>query len=165
MVPPTLTHVAWPLIEHWVIEALRKGKGHVEPQQLKEWLEDNMARLWLAWDDANGRACGCCIAEITNSARGKALNLVVIAGKDMVQWWDLLEDMKAFARMRGCVRLESSSRAGIIPQLKARGWRPLHTVMELRLDDNGKQQVDHQDKYGAMEADTATADRKRHSSH
>ena len=136
-VEPGLTWKIWPLIEEWVCAAVFKGRGNMEPKEIKERLVDNTMRLWLVWDGNTRTAIGCCIAEITNGVRGRGLNLVVVSGRDLANWWHLVKDVKAFARERGCVRLESSSRAGMVVLLKADGWRELHTVMELRLDADG----------------------------
>ena len=134
-VPVAVVPKAWPLVVGWVTEALVKGKADETPQEILERLLTGKQQLWLAWDEELGRARGICITELFDSARGKACNLALVAGRDFKGWQHLTEAVKAFARSMGCVRLEAAGRKGWERRAKADGWRHLRSTVEMRLDD------------------------------
>lgn len=136
-VSPELTPMAWPLVERWVREALIEGKADLSPASVKAKLRHGSMQLWLAWDDTGRRAKGCCVTEFAESVRGTCCNLVVVAGIDFPQWRSLIDDVKDWARQRGCVRLEAGGREGWLRLVKSDGWCKLRTVIEMRLDGNG----------------------------
>jgi len=134
-VPVALVPKAWPLVVAWVTEALTKGKADETPEEIRQRLLTGAQQLWLAWDEELGRARGMCITELYESARGKACNLALVAGRDFGCWQHLTEAVKAFARLQGCVRLEAAGRKGWERHAKADGWLHLRTILEMRLDD------------------------------
>lgn len=122
---------AWPLIADWVAAALERGKGNTLPEDVRAYLTGGTMQLWLAWADK--RAKGCCITELIDGARGRTCNLVVVAGLDLVEWLPLTEQIKAWARSHGCVRLEASGRAGWERRVAKDGWKKIRTTIEMEL--------------------------------
>lgn len=90
-------------------------------------------QLWLAWD--GDRARGCCITEIVESVRGRACNLVVVAGEDFAAWRPLTDTIKLWAKSKGCARLEAGGRAGWQRLVAGDGWKPVRTVIEMDLSN------------------------------
>jgi len=133
LLPPRLAVMAWPAAEPWITDALARGKADIGADEVKQQLERGGMQLWLPWDGR--RARGCCVTEIVDSVRGKACNLVVVAGEQFETWRHLLDAIKAWARVQGCARLEAGGREGWVRRVKADGWRPVRTVIEMRLDD------------------------------
>jgi hypothetical protein len=128
-----LTPKAWPLIEGWVAAALQSAKANQVPDEIREQLSKALLQLWLAWDPQAGRALGCCITEIYDTANGRTCNLVVVAGSEFERWRPLTETIKAWARANGCVRLEATGRAGWQRAVKADGWKAIRTTVEMEL--------------------------------
>ena len=145
MLAPSLVPRAWPLIEHWVIEALTKGKADETPGEILDRLMRGKQQLWLAWDESAKRARGICITEVFDSARGKACNLAIIAGTDFKSWRHLTAAIKSFARTVGCVRLEFSGRKGWQRLVGPDGWEHLRTILEMRLDNEQQQELVNED--------------------
>lgn len=133
-----LIPITWPLIEPWVADALEKGKAHQASDEVRQALERSKMQLWLAWDENQRRALGCCITEIIESHQGKTCGLVVVAGLDFKKWRPLTETIKAWATENGCVRLEACGREGWQKYVRNDGWKRIRTVIELRLDDDGR---------------------------
>jgi predicted small secreted protein len=131
----------WPLIALWVADALDRGKADETPDEILGRLLAGKQQLWLAWDEDAKRVRGICITEIFDSARGKACNLALGAGRDFKSWGHLLAAVKEVARAMGCVRLEGPGRKGWERHVKGQGWRYLRTVLEMRLDDEQQQEI------------------------
>ena len=132
-VRPDLVGKAWPLVETWIAKALIRGRGDVGADFVRGHLERGGMLLWLVWDDETNRAIGCCVTELADSVRGKCCNLVVISGAQFRRWKHLVDVVKAYAKEKGCTRLESGGRIGMVRYLKTEGWRPVRTVIELEL--------------------------------
>jgi len=142
-IPIRLVTKAWPLVEDWVRAALQEASADHSPEQIRALLDDGRAQLWLAWDGS--KAHGCCITELIESVRGKACNIVVVAGLDFKSWRALTTDIAEWARGEGCVRMEAAGRRGWERLVKADGWRKLRTVIEVDLR-NGIIEADHDDQ-------------------
>ena len=127
----TLTPKAWPLVEKWVVAALKRGKANQTAQEIRERLASRAMQLWLAWDGQ--KAHGCCITELENGARGKTCTLVVVDGIQFKRWQPLTETIKAWARENGCTRLEASGRPGWERMAAKDGWAKIRTTVEVRL--------------------------------
>jgi len=140
MLAPSLIPQAWPLVVGWVTEALTKGKADERPDEILARLLAGKQQLWLAWDGEAKCARGICVTEVFDSARGKACNLAIIAGRDFKTWRHLTEAIKGFARTVGCVRLEFSGRKGWERLVGADGWNHLRTILEMRLDNEQQQE-------------------------
>jgi len=139
VLPARLIPKAWPLVKHWVAEALTKGKADETPEEVRERLLSAKQQLWLAWDEDAQRARGICITELFDSARGKACNLALVAGTNFKDWRHLTLAVMQFAREHGCVRLEAAGRRGWERYAKRDGWGHLRTILEMRLDDEQQQ--------------------------
>jgi len=138
LLPPRMIAKAWPLVAMWVAGALVKGKADIGPEDVRRALDRDEMQLWLFWDDECNTARGCVVTEFADSVRGKACNLVVVAGNDFETWRHFVETIKAWARAHGCVRLEGGGREGWQRLVKADGWHKVRTIVEMRLDDGLK---------------------------
>jgi hypothetical protein len=130
-----LTPKAWPLVEGWIRSALERAKADCTAEDVREQLADTRMQLWLAWDGDHAK--GCCITELVSTARGLCCNLVVVAGVDFKAWRPLIESIKAWAREKGCARLEASGRAGWERLVADDGWRKTRVVIEMDLQADG----------------------------
>jgi hypothetical protein len=130
-VPATTTGKAWPLVERWVVNALKRGKADQTPTEIKQALECKAMQLWLAWDGQ--RAHGCCVTELCETANGKTCNLVAVGGVQFKRWQPLLDTIKGWARENGCVRLEASGRPGWERMAARDGWARIRTVIEVAI--------------------------------
>jgi len=131
------TAKAWPAVRVWVADALENGKADISPDDVRLRLANGLMQLWLMWDAEARLAHGIVVTELVGSVRGKACNLVVVAGDrgSFKLWRPMTEAIKAWARSKGCVRLEGGGRDGWARLVKADGWRTVRTVVEMRLDD------------------------------
>jgi len=128
---PRQTDNAWPFVEQWVVTALSRGMADLTAADVRDHLGRGSMSLWLAWA---GRPVGCCIVEIVESARGRACNLVVVAGGRLDKWIHLEADVARWARERGCVRLTLTGRRGWARRLVRVGWGETAVTMEKRTD-------------------------------
>lgn len=126
-VPPRVTLLAWPHVEHWITAALDRGSDHT-PEQIRLHLAHGTMQLWLAWDN---RPIGVCVTELIEGARGRGCNIVIVAGEKFGAWRHLEEDVAIWASLQGCVRLEMTGRQGWVRRL--RDWRPTLVRMEKEL--------------------------------
>jgi hypothetical protein len=78
-------------------------------------------QLWAVRQD--GRTRGVVCTEVYDTASGKTCAIPVVAGEGFDEWWSLIRVIEAWARERGCVRLEGVGRPGWDRKLRHDGWR------------------------------------------
>lgn len=133
-VPPRLLPVSWPLIEPWVVTALRRGNADQSPDDVRGHIERGTMQFWLAWADGEPRPRGVWITEILESARGRLCNIVVLAGDKFEMWRPLEAYLAEWAREQGCVRMSLVGRRGWARRLKAGGWREAAVTLERQIN-------------------------------
>lgn len=140
-VPPAKVGKAWPFIAEWVSDALARGNADQSLEDVRQQLDRGGMQLWLAWDD---RPRGVCITELIDSARGRACNIVIVAGERFGAWAHLEADIARWAREDwGCVRLSLVGRKGWTRRLAGAGWTETAVTLEKKID--GSEQADEQD--------------------
>lgn len=74
------------------------------------------------------------ITEIIEYPRGKKLHVFIAAGnfEHMNMTW--LPALQKFARDNGCSSITTTARHGFIRRLPRLGWKPTHTVFELKVE-------------------------------
>lgn len=131
--PPAKIGIAWPHVAQWVSEALARGNADQSPEDVRQHLDRGTMQLWLAWDD---RPRGCCITEVVGGARGRACNLVVVAGDAFRSWGHLVGEVERWAAGHDCVRLTMTGRKGWARRL-AGEWQEIAVTLERRIGGNG----------------------------
>lgn len=135
LVPAAKTHHAWPHIAVWVSEALIRGSADLSPEEIRQHLDRGSMQLWLVWD---GKPVGVCITELVDSVRGRACNLVIVAGDKWRNWAHLLAEVERWAREDwGCVRLSLIGRKGWARRLAGDGWQEVSVTLEKRIGADG----------------------------
>jgi len=133
VLPPAKIEHAWPLVERWITDALHEGKADISPYDVKVALARGDMTLWVFFDAT--RAKGCVVTEMAESVRGKCCNIVACAGDDFQSWRHFINNIKGWAKLHGCSRLEAGGRDGWRRLVKADGWQQVRTVIEMRLDN------------------------------
>lgn len=78
-------------------------------------------QVWAVRQD--GRTRGVVCTEVYDTAAGLTCAIPVVAGEGFDEWWPLIRVIEAWARERGCVRLEGVGRPGWDRKLRHDGWR------------------------------------------
>ena len=82
--------------------------------------------LWMAW---NGRTVESAAATILiNSEIGKVCIITVCGGSDMKRWLPLIDQIEAYAKREGCVRVRIYGRRGWLCVLD--GYAERHVIMD-----------------------------------
>jgi hypothetical protein len=118
----------WHLAEPWVRSAVEEAALVETVDSYKSRCLDRSAQLWLISDQA--QVVGCGITEIYDTPKGLTCAIPVTGAASMEHIGPALEEIEAWAKSEGCVRLEEYGRIGWTKALKPYGWRPLSVVME-----------------------------------
>lgn len=130
-VPPATVPKAWPHVSAWITAALDRGNADHTAAEVRGHIDRGTMQLWLIWDGP--RPVGCCITELIESPRGRACNLVVIAGQRFGSWAHLEAVLTRWARRLGCVRLTLTGRRGWVRRL-AGAWTETAVTLERQID-------------------------------
>lgn len=77
----------------------------------------------------------CLVTEIIDYPRTRRLHIFIAAGDydQIIDRW--LPMAKEFAIESGCTSITTAARHGFLKRLPRIGWRPTHTVFEIKLED------------------------------
>lgn len=126
-IPAERVEANWHFAEPWVRSA-------VEAAALLETVDSYRARclaqtaqLWLIRDDC---VIGAAITEVYDSPKGLTCAVPVVAAVGLDEIAPAFDQIEAWAKAEGCVRMEGCGRLGWVRALQPRGWRPLSVVVE-----------------------------------
>lgn len=83
----------------------------------------------LAWDGQKAHALAGARIEV-NGRNEPVCHLVWCAGEDAEAWFDLLDEIEAWAIARGCVAMKGTVRPGWSRWMKRKGYDATHVVVE-----------------------------------
>lgn len=109
-------------------KALRRGGDTHTRQDVAEGVING--RFQYFGDDKS-----CLVTEIVEYPRARRLHIFIAAGdyKQIIERW--LPMAKEFAIESGCTSITTAARHGFLKRLPRIGWRPTHTVFEIKLED------------------------------
>jgi len=81
-----------------------------------------------------GDDVACVITEVLDYPQDRRLHIFIAAGdyERIIERW--LPELRAFASEHGCSSIKTTARHGFLKRLPKIGWRPTHTVFELKLE-------------------------------
>lgn len=81
-----------------------------------------------------GDDASCLVTEILEYPQGRRLHIFIAAGDyaRIINTW--LPKVRDFASENGCSSITTTARHGFLRRLPKIGWRPTHTVFELKLE-------------------------------
>lgn len=127
-IPAPEVEASWHLAETWVESAVEEGARVETAQSYKDRCLDRTAQLWLITEGHH--IVGCGITETYDTPKGLTCAIPITAAVSMEHIGPALEEIEAWAKSEGCVRLEGFGRLGWTKALKPYGWRPLSVVIE-----------------------------------
>ena len=130
LIPVISTDVVswWALAEPWVRSAVDEFALLETAESYKARCVERTAQLWLITDGHHTVGCG--ITEIYDTPKGLTCAVPVAAAVSMEHIGPALEEIEAWAKAEGCVRLQGYGRLGWVRALKPHGWRPRAVEIE-----------------------------------
>jgi hypothetical protein len=109
-------------------KALRIGGNTHTRQDIAEGIKSG--RYQYFGDDIS-----CIVTEIVEYPQTRRLHILIGAGdySQIATRW--IPTAKEFAIQNGCSSMTTAARRGFLKRLPRIGWRPTHTVFELKLED------------------------------
>jgi hypothetical protein len=131
-VPVEQLAAVWPQIRPMVRRGLARGSGDSTSEaEILRRLENGEAELWAVHDGP--KIIAVLAVEILQRERGKALFVLLIAGREFHAWSAQVQRLLCDYRdLIGAYTIEASVRPGLTKWLGALGWKPKATVMEFR---------------------------------
>ena len=114
-IPPNHVCQKWPLVEQYVVEALKYGAGEYSAEQLKVMLTQGVQALLVALD--GDTVVGAATVAFENYPNDRIGFITAIGGKfiSTPELWDQLHD---WMRGQGCTKIRGAARPAI-----ARLWK------------------------------------------
>jgi hypothetical protein len=127
-VAPPLVHAAWPRVEALVQDGLSHSFGELTVDDVHRLVAMGAMQLHVVLEDTEVLAIA--VTELTKYPRVNALRVVILAGKDSVQWGERMDSaLTDFARRAGAERIEAMCRPGMLKGLKPFGYSQAYIVM------------------------------------
>lgn len=117
----------WAAVEPWIGRALNRARALETTADVRKALDERRRQLWVILEQ--GQVAGCVVSEIYETSAGLTCAMPIAAGHDR-NIEPVLDQIEAWARAEGCVRLEGNGRMGWVKRLRAFGWRPATVMIE-----------------------------------
>jgi hypothetical protein len=124
-VPSWEARRAWPLVESMLAPAIALTGGAYEPNDVLADIEKQNAQLWVVLIGES--VVGAVVSTIIVYPRLTSLACPFVGGADnrLADWWrPTFEMLEAFARAKGCKRIEGGVRKGwarLLPGMESVG--------------------------------------------
>ena len=116
----------WREVSPFLKDALAFNPGDFSLRHIIDKLLLRDMQLWVY--RPKGEVIAAAVTEITEYSLRRVLNLVLFGGA-LKRCRSLEPDLIAWARARGCNRLELKGRRGWVRKLKDTGWQEVATVV------------------------------------
>lgn len=128
-IPHTEIDSVWPEVLPWIDGACARMRGRFWSCDIKEALINRDMQLWV-YRDAHGVAA-VCVTQLPPYPRKKLAQIFIGTGRHRHKWQHHVETLEEWAKMQGCVGIESFSRIGWWRAFfRSIGWKRTHEVIE-----------------------------------
>ena len=101
------------------------------PEKIRAALLAKKAQLVIAVSDEGIEAV--CVTELLTIESRQVCNIWLVAGRNRENWLHYLDQIEAWAKVKGCVAMRQSGRLGWQRVLKSRSYRVVRVVLEKEL--------------------------------
>ena len=127
-VDPGCVRAIWPHVTPLLKAACRRTR--LNPfEDIEADVLSGRSLLWLAWSGCAVEAAAATV--LINSEIGKVCIITVCGGAGMRRWLPLLDQIEAYAKREGCVRVRIYGRRGWLRVLD--GYAQKHIIMDKEL--------------------------------
>lgn len=129
-IPTSVTNDARPYVEKFIEDALQKGGGRFNVDDVFEELASGESDLWMAVE--NEEPMAAVVTTVTEYRNGTCCSMDVCGGTHRKKWMDeLKEEIEKDAKKRGCDWMEAPARPGWARVLK--DYRKKFLILEKAL--------------------------------
>ena len=127
-VDPHCVQAIWPHVAPLLKAACHRTRLNAF-EDIEADIRSGRSLLWLAWSGCAIEAAAATI--LINSEIGKVCIITVCGGSGMRRWLPLLDEIEAYAKREGCVRVRIYGRRGWLRVLD--GYAQKHIIMDKEL--------------------------------
>lgn len=127
-VPAASIDAVWDSIVHLIAPAVIVARGRFYDEDVKKWLKEGDAQLWVVVDE---KPVLVLVTQILEYARKRVCDLLLCGGELPGDWLDQLAKVEAWALAKNCQSMEMRGRQGW--QRKLPGYGFAFVVMEKSL--------------------------------
>ena len=125
-VAPEQVDDAWPAVEYWIEDALKRSGNLYLPEDIREECKRNAMQLWLVAHEHNIKAVVVtCVIEYP---RKKICQILICTGEGREHWQEMIALLEGWAKENGCDVMRPIARKGWARLLK--DYRQTHVVLE-----------------------------------
>lgn len=134
-VPSDAAESVWHLVEPLIEKAVAVHDGYDMDDVLEAILHRDM-QLWLSVDDDNTIKIAW-VTQIVVFPRAKSLQIMFMGGKGLRECASHLDELAAFARMKGCAEMGAICRRGLKRWFKAEDSGAIYMTRMIKENANG----------------------------
>jgi len=109
--------------------AISRTQGRITAADVRDLISTGAMQLFLIVETASHRVLAAIVTEFAQHRQGKALNIVMLGGRDAHRWIDRIFELERWAKSEGCRWVELSGRTGWERVLGRLHYEPLHTTL------------------------------------
>jgi hypothetical protein len=130
-VPITFFHQTWPLVEHFLADALKWSEDDYTVEQAKTYLARGDWLLLVAVDEEN-TVHGAAAVNFNNMPNDRVAFIVAIGGK-LISSKDTYEQLTALLKGYGATKIQGAARESIARLWTRYGFKERYRIVEAKL--------------------------------
>jgi hypothetical protein len=127
VVPVHLVHQTWPLVEHYIADALKWGDDDCSPEQLKVHVAGGSCQLLIYVSETS--ICGAAVIRLFNNDNDRIAAFLAIGGKGIsgVEEYNQVEQI---VKNMGATRIQGVGRKSIVRLWSRLGFKEKYTLFD-----------------------------------
>ena len=121
----------WPLAKD-LVQLACDTNGAFNADDIKDLCKQGAMQLWLVVSDSD-TVLATVVTEIRRYSNYKVCDARIVTGKQMNLWVHHVDDLEAWARKEGCIKMELFARPGWEKVMKPKGYVKTHVQIEKEL--------------------------------
>jgi len=130
-VPITFFHQTWPLVEHFLADALKWGEDDYTVEQAKSYLARGDWLLLVAVDEEN-KVHGAAAVSFNNMPNDRIAFVIAIGGK-LISSKDTYGQLTALLKGYGATKIQGAARESIARLWTRYGFKERYRIVEAKI--------------------------------
>ncbi len=119
----------FPLVSHFIVEALDTTFGEESLEEIAEKLRTGNMQMWVLGDEDDYSILGVVLTKVQTCGKTKLLNLSLCSGEAFDSWTPHLAMLEEWGRAQGCEYVTATGRRGWKRKLKPLGYKEKYVTL------------------------------------
>ncbi len=128
-VPNSSIPDVWEDVKPMLEKGISHGDGELDVNDILKFLLDRTMQLWVLYNYDESVIVMAGVTELVTYPRAKICRAVVLGGDSLSDWIEHIKGIEAWAKSKGCDKVEAYGRRGLAKKMEAIGYSNKYVVI------------------------------------